>query len=98
MPPTFELGSRVKSDWQKLSSAENARFREARKQFTSDLEAGLGFRPRLRVKGVQGHPNVFEMTWAPDGRATFEYGSEQIRGKAHIVWRRIGSHNILKNP
>jgi hypothetical protein len=23
---------------------------------------------------VQGHPGVWEMTWAPDGRATFEYG------------------------
>jgi hypothetical protein len=31
--------------------------------------------PGLRVKGVQGAEGVFEMTWADDGRATFEHGS-----------------------
>ena len=31
--------------------------------------------PDLRVKGVQGAEGVFEMTWADDGRATFEHGS-----------------------
>jgi hypothetical protein len=50
------------------------------------------------VKGVQGHPGVFEMTWAPDGRATFVYGAELISGEKHIVWRRIGPHDILKQP
>jgi hypothetical protein len=38
------------------------------------------------------------MTWADDGRATFEYGSEQLLGETHIIWRRIGGHEILKNP
>jgi hypothetical protein len=36
--------------------------------------AGRGFRPGLRVKGVRGAAGIFEMTWADDGRATFEYG------------------------
>jgi hypothetical protein len=25
---------------------------------------------------MQGHPSIWGMTWAPDGRATFEYGDE----------------------
>lgn len=32
------------------------------------------------------------MTWAADGRATFEYGQEIRPGEPHIIWRRIGTH------
>ena len=64
----------------------------------SDLRAGHPFRPSLRIKGVQGYPGVFEMTWAPDGRATFHYGVPVQPGETHIVWRRIGNHAILNNP
>jgi len=37
-------------------------------------------------------------SWSGDGRATFHYGPEQRPGEPHIVWRRIGGHDILKNP
>jgi hypothetical protein len=47
---------------------------------------------------VQGHPDVYEMTREPDSRATFHYGGERIPGEPHIVWRRIGGHEILKEP
>jgi hypothetical protein len=38
------------------------------------------------------------MTWAPDGRATFEYGDEIQPGEAHIIWRRIGTHSVFRQP
>jgi hypothetical protein len=41
---------------------------------------------------------VWEMTWAPDGRATFAYGPEVLAGQLHIVWRRIGTHDIFRRP
>jgi hypothetical protein len=56
------------------------------------------FRAGLRVKAVHGAQGVFEMTWAPDGRTTFEYGEEQIRGKPHVIWRRVGSHDVFRSP
>lgn len=59
---------------------------------------GQPFRPGLRIKGVQGYPGIFEMTWAPNGRATFHYGAPIQSGETHIVWRRIGGHDILNNP
>jgi hypothetical protein len=37
------------------------------------------------------------MTWAADGRATFEYG-EEIRGEPHNSWRRIGIHDVFRRP
>jgi hypothetical protein len=46
------------------------------------------FPPGLRVKRVQGVSGVWEVTFAPDGRATFAYGDEVIEGQAHVIWRR----------
>jgi hypothetical protein len=64
--------------------------------FVEDIREGKGFRKGLRVKGVQGASGIFEMTWTNDGRATFEYG-EPVRGDdPHIVWRRVGTHAVLK--
>jgi hypothetical protein len=48
--------------------------------------------------GVTAHPGAFEMTWAPDGRATFRNGEERIAGKPHVIWRRIGTHSIFTPP
>ena len=67
-------------------------------KMVNDLRAGQSFRPSLRIKGVQGYPGIFEMTWAPDGQATFQYGAPVQPGETHIVWRRIGTHAILNNP
>ncbi len=64
----------------------------------ADLRSGRPLRPGLRVKGMADHPGVFEMTWADDGRATFHYGAAVREGEVHIVWRRIGSHEIFENP
>jgi hypothetical protein len=56
------------------------------------------FAPQLRIKRVQGEPDIWEMTWAPDGRATFAYGPEKVPGHPHVIWRRIGTHDILRRP
>ncbi|MDV6011237.1 hypothetical protein F8178_01860 [Haloechinothrix sp. LS1_15] len=66
-------------------------------QFVPGLKAG-SFRPGLRVKGIQGARGIYEMTWAPDGRATWQYGKQQRPGEAHIIWRRIGGHRIFSGP
>ncbi len=51
------------------------------------------------MKTVQGVDGVWEMTWAPDGRATFSYGDERRRGHQHVIWRRIGNHaSVLRAP
>jgi hypothetical protein len=49
------------------------------------------------VKRIQGTDDIFEMTWAPDGRATFEYGTPEGSG-AHVIWRRIGRHDVFRRP
>jgi hypothetical protein len=95
--PTFEWQDRFRVDLSKLAPAERDAFQAAVRQFVADLEQGR-FRNGLRVKSVQGTPSVWEMTWAPDGRATFSYGPEQRPGHKHIIWRRIGTHSVFRAP
>jgi hypothetical protein len=89
---------RFRADFLRLSRAQQAAFLAAVAHFVEDLRAGGQFRKSLRVKGVQGVPGVFEMTWAPDGRATSEYGDEVKSGDPHVVWRRVGTHDIFRQP
>jgi hypothetical protein len=95
--PTFERLALFASDWRSLTPQQQRAFLKAIKHFVADLRSQR-FRPGLRVKGVQGAEGIFEMSWAPDGRATFSYGEEQRPGEPHIIWRRVGTHSILKNP
>ena len=90
--PTFAWLARFGTDFDALSADQQAAFLAAVAQFVADLKAGA-FRSSLRVKGASG---IFEMTWAADGRATFEYGSEITPGE--IIWRRVGTHDVFTTP
>lgn len=74
--PTHDELVQFLCEYAALSPDAQEQFGKAVKKLVNDLRAGAGFRPSLRVKGVQGYPGVFEMTWAGDGRATFRYGTE----------------------
>lgn len=96
--PTFRWLPRFGADFDRLTPARQAAFLAAVAQFVEDLRGGGQFRKGLRVKGVKGATGVFEMTWADDGRATFQYGEPVIAGDPHVIWRRIGTHEIFKQP
>ncbi|MEV6967595.1 hypothetical protein AB0M47_21070 [Hamadaea sp. NPDC051192] len=95
--PTFLALSGFLREFGKLTPAQQAAFRRAVANFVTDLRAG-SFRRGLRVKKMAGHDDIWEMTWADDGRATFEYGDPVREGEPHIVWRRIGTHDIFDRP
>ncbi|WP_411152667.1 hypothetical protein [Streptomyces sp. A30] len=97
--PTFETLPRFTADLQHLTPTQRRRFRRVvLDAFVPDLRPGRQFRPGLRIKGVRCAPGVYELTWAPDGRATWSYGREVVAGARHIVWHRIGTHSILDRP
>src|SRR5574341_617011 len=77
--PTYTTLPRFERDYAQLLPEDQKRFKQAVVKFIEDLKRGEGFRPGLRVRGIQGAGGVFEMTWAPNGRATFEYGVELMR-------------------
>ena len=82
--PTYEVLPEFWRDWARLTDSQRQGFQAS-------------FRTGLRVKGVRGAPGVFELTWAADGRATFSYGPAAA-GEPHLIWRRIGTHEILRTP
>ena len=97
--PTYERTARFVREFRRLPAAKQAAFLAALRQFVTALRADPpAFPVGLRVKRVQGTDDVWEMAWAPDGRATFAYGDEQLPGEPHVIWRRIGSHSILRDP
>lgn len=66
--------------------------------FEPAIENGPPYPGGLRIKGVRGADGVWEMTWDGDGRATFEFGPQVLPGKPHVVWRRVGGHEIFGDP
>ena len=95
--PTFTITQRFARDLKSLTPEQRDRFEKVvREEFVPDLDTGQ-FRPGLRVKRVQGVPKVFEMTWAPNGRATWEYGASIRKGVRHVVWRRVGTHEVFND-
>ena len=96
--PTHSEFARFLREFTALPPEQKRQFLRAVQKMVNDLRTGSGYRAGLRIKGVQGHPGIFEMTWSGDGRATFALGDERRPGEAHIIWRRIGGHDILLDP
>lgn len=96
--PTYEWLARFSADFKRLTPLQQVAFLVAVSQFVEDMRSGGSFRKGLRVKGIKGTSGLFEMTWADDGRAIFEYGVEVTPGEAHVVWRRVGTHAVFKRP
>jgi len=87
--PTYDWDPLFINEFNRLSKARQLLFRQTVQQMIADLRAARSFHPRLRVKGVQGAPGIYEMTWdMPDGRATFNFEKPRRAGEAHIHWRR----------
>ncbi len=93
--PTYSAAAAFRRDAARLSTKEREAFMLAVSHMVEDLRIGHGFRKGLRIKGIRGAPGLFEMTWAPDGRAIFTYGPEIRSGETHIVWVAIGTHDIF---
>jgi hypothetical protein len=100
----FEREERFRADFVRLSEREQRLFlaavREINEAYDRDRAAWPPAWPaRLRIKAVLGATGVWEMTWSfagPDGRATFQFVS--IEGEPGIRWRRIGGHEIFREP
>lgn len=93
--PHYSTTPRFRRDLKLLPKAMRTRFVAiVRDHFVPDLEKGR-FRPGLRVKRIESTSGVYEMTFAPNGRATWQYGPTIEPGVPHVVWRRVGTHDVL---
>lgn len=100
--PTFFRTTRFNRDYSKMTPALQKKFAEViARDFIPALASDTQpppFPRGLKVKRVQATSNVWELRFADDGRATFEYGDELQPGEPHVIWRRIGSHAIFGDP
>ncbi len=95
--PTYQARPRFLRDYKNLTREQAAAWESALDLFIACLRRGA-VRAGPTGQERQGYPGVWELTWAPNGRATFEYGDELRPGDPHIVWRRIGTHGIFCKP
>jgi hypothetical protein len=100
----YERTDHFKTDYRRLDPGEREMFRVAVREMNQSAgdqqdPRRVVWPARLRIKGVQSAPGVWEMTWSfsrPDGRATFEF--VRIEDSLGVRWRRIGGHYIFKEP
>ena len=95
--PTYEVDQLFLRDWRQLTPTQRKRFKAAVRRFVEDLKAGRPPRSGLGIERFEGHEGVFEFHWAPNGRALFAYGTSPHPGDVHIIWLRIGTHDIYKS-
>jgi hypothetical protein len=95
--PTYDQTNAFRRDWNNLRREHRQQFLNMLPRFVACLKHGRRFDRELRVKPVRGSDGVYEVTWEGyDGRATFQYGREVKPGEKHIIWRRIGTHDIFR--
>lgn len=100
----FELTASFERDFASLSKAEQRIVRERLPDFVAACERfaadpTVPLPKALRVKGVEGAPGIFEITFnvaGPDIRATFEW--TRVGGDLAVRWRRIGGHEVFRAP
>lgn len=99
----YDRAPEFDGDYGRLSTRERRLFKDAVHAMIEASRREPGRVPHwpasLRVRPVRTVSGVYEMTWSfsgPDGRATFEIlweGNEPI-----LRWRRIGGHEIFREP
>jgi hypothetical protein len=95
--PTFDRLALFKRDYRKLPPEQGRRFRVAVMKLVAALSEDP---PRLPgeplVKLLVRLGRVYELRFDGDGRATFTLTRRE--GQPHVIWRRIGSHDVLREP
>jgi hypothetical protein len=97
--PTFDRLALFKREYRKLTPEQKKRFGAAVTKLVAALQQTP---PRLPgeplVNPLSGHRGVYELRFAADGRATFTFGAPVRGTQPHIIWRRIGGHEVLREP
>jgi hypothetical protein len=100
----FEFTASFLADRNRLSRAEKEIVRQKLPDFVAACERyaaepSTKWPASLRVRDVEGAPGILELTFnfsGPDIRATFEW--TRIEDQLAVRWRRIGGHEIFREP
>lgn len=92
--PTFDVSDQFWNEWDRLHLSRQERFLKARDEFVACLKKKRPFPAHLDIHPLKSQKGVFIFCFGPDNRALFRYGDEQAPGDAHILWLRIGGHEV----
>jgi len=103
--PTHDELPRFRNELHHLNRQQLEQFRVACAVFIrclGEAEAAGGkppdFLKSLGVKRMVDRGGIWELAWSGDGRCTWEYGTPVQQGRFHVIWRRIGGHDIYNDP
>jgi hypothetical protein len=96
--PTYSFEPRFGREFARLDATAARAFLRAKNRFVAALKAGRPFEAGLGIAEMTGHPGIFEFHFSDGGRATFHYGNDGRGPAAHVIWRRIGGHEIYREP
>ena len=96
--PTYNVDPRFLREYLSLTRQQRAVFRRARDRFVVAWKADRPFEAGLGIREMTDHPGIYEYRFSAGGRATFNYGSEARGANAYVIWRRIGGHEIYREP
>ena len=83
----FLRTERFKKDFQRLPAELQARAINALERFIANAR-----HPSLQVKKMEGAPGIWELCVSDNYRVTFQ------RFQGGVLLRRIGTHNVLRQP
>ncbi len=101
----FDAALRFMADFRRLPAEHRKMFLALITTFNAACDGyaadpgGFAWPAALRVRRMVNRPGIWEMTWSfagPDGRATFEFFD--LDGSMAVRWRRIGGHDIYREP
>ncbi|GGK57763.1 hypothetical protein [Nocardia camponoti] len=101
----YRVAESFRNDFRRLPSEHQRLFQEAvRVHFLPAIEAGSfsgspTWPKRLRIHRLN-NTEIYSLTWnfaSPDGRATFHLDKTDS-GDPVLIWRRIGNHDIYRQP
>jgi inosine/xanthosine triphosphate pyrophosphatase family protein len=96
--PQYEYEKRFRLEFKSLSRESQSAFLEAVRRFVAALKEGRAPDNGLGIKEMKGHPGIYEFRYSRRGRATFEYLGEKRGNEAKVNWRRLGGHEIYREP
>jgi hypothetical protein len=96
--PTFESLARFDREFRRMPRELQAAFLAMLPTFIAALRTTPPtFLPALRVKRVQGRQEAWEITFAPGRSRDLRIRRSDHPGTPHIIWRRVGTHDVLRD-
>lgn len=96
---TYSSTNSFQRDFAGLDPRYQERFKAlAKERFSPAIDAGPPYPADLRMIPMSGEDGIRELTVDRDIRATWEFGEPVHDGVPHVIWRRIGNHDVYRNP